>query len=233
MARTRLGKIARLPRAIRDGVNQRLADGLTAADILAWLNPQPRVRAILDRYFDGVDISPQNLSEWRGGGYIDWVETQEQEAQIRRLSEMSYQLAQVGGTDLSAGALAIVSSKIYEGLKAVVDVDLTPDEEGEGEPTLDLSTLANAVAKIRDVELRTRAVGQRDKLVHIAERRQDSREREVALAEARFQALAVETFLQWAETESARTILGLDQPKHVKADRLRELMFGPAPTNPD
>lgn len=209
---------------IREVVNHRLADGQTAAEILTWLNKQPKVRAVLDAHFDGVDVSPQNLSEWRGGGYLDWCETVEQEENIRRLSEMSFQLAKAGGTDLSAGAVAIVAGKIYDGLKLVTGVDLEadPDADADGGPKIDLKALADAVTTIRHVELKTR-------LVDIAERKMSAKEREVALAERRFQTLAVETFIKWANDDEARKILGSGQAKHVKMARLRERMFGPAP----
>lgn len=233
MPRTRQGKIARLPRVIREVINHRLADGQSAAEILAWVNVQPKVRDVLDRHFDGVEISPQNLSEWRGGGYLDWCETVEKEAQIRRLAEMSHDLAKAGGKDLSAGALAIVSAKIYDALNLVTGVDLDPDEEAEGGPKVDLGALADAVAKIRGVELSARTVDQRDKLVGIAERKMSAKEREVALAERRFQTLAVETFIKWANDEEARKILGSGQSKHIKMARLRERMFGPSPVKED
>lgn len=229
MPRTRQGKIARLPRVIREVINHRLADGQSAAEILAWVNVQPKVRDVLDRHFDGVEISPQNLSEWRGGGYLDWCETVEKEAQIRRLAEMSHDLAKAGGKDLSAGALAIVSAKIYDALNLVTGVDLAPDEDAEGGPKVDLGALADAVAKIRTVELSARTVDQRDKLVGLAERKMTAKEREVALAERRFQTLAVETFIKWAASDEAKKILGSGQAKHVQMARLRELMFGPSP----
>lgn len=226
MSRARQGKIARLPRVIREVVNHRLADGQTAAEILEWLNKQPKVREVLDRFFDGADISPQNLSEWRGGGYLDWCETVEQEENIRRLSEMSFTLAKAGGTDLSAGAVAIVAGKIYDGLRLVTGVDLEadPDADGEGGPKIDLKALADAVTTIRHVELKTR-------LVDIAERKMTAKEREVALAEQRFQTLAVETFIKWAKSDEARKILDLGAPRHVQTARLRELMFGPLTGN--
>ena len=69
---TRRGKIARLPKNIRDQVNQRLDDGERGAPIVAWLNSLPEVQAILARDFDGKAITEQNLSEWRKGGYRDW-----------------------------------------------------------------------------------------------------------------------------------------------------------------
>ena len=65
---TRTGKIARLPRYLRDNLNQRLHDGESGKKLTAWLNSSQAVQDILDDYFNGVPISEQNLSEWRQGG---------------------------------------------------------------------------------------------------------------------------------------------------------------------
>lgn len=225
MSRSRQGKIARLPRVIREVVNHRLADGQAAAEILAWLNAQARVREILDQHFDGVDVSPQNLSEWRGGGYLDWSKTQEKEASIRALADYSHRLAESAGKDLSAGAVAIAAGKIYDVLESVAQFD----EDGTDEGAKEVGVI-DALAKLRSLELDTRRVDQRDQVIEIARRKQDSKEREVALAERRFQTLAVETFLKWAKSEDAQKILETGGKKHVQVARLRELMFGPSPT---
>jgi hypothetical protein len=69
----RRGKIARLPRAVREQLNIRLDDGQEAAEILPWLNDLPEVRQILTQHFNGTPISPQNLSAWRQGGFHEWL----------------------------------------------------------------------------------------------------------------------------------------------------------------
>jgi hypothetical protein len=69
----RRGKIARLPRAIRDQLNIRLDDGQEADDILPWLNSLPEVQETIATRFNGVPISPQNLSAWRQGGFQEWL----------------------------------------------------------------------------------------------------------------------------------------------------------------
>src|SRR5580700_10403956 len=74
--RARRGKIARLPHAIREEINQRLLDGLPGVEILAWLNALPEVRDVLAKYFNGSPISEDNLSQWRHGGYVGWLENQ-------------------------------------------------------------------------------------------------------------------------------------------------------------
>ena|SRR5271170_510841 len=69
---TRNGKIARLPAAIRDELNQRLLDGEKATHLLVWLNALPKVQAVLKAEFQGIPISPHNLSQWKKGGYPSW-----------------------------------------------------------------------------------------------------------------------------------------------------------------
>ena len=73
----RTGKIARLPRALRDQLNQRLHNGEPGVDLIQWLNALPEVQALLAEHFNGVPISPQNLSEWNQGGFLDWLATQD------------------------------------------------------------------------------------------------------------------------------------------------------------
>ncbi len=73
----RTGKIARLPHHLRDQLNQRLHNGEPGVDLIKWLNSLPEVQAVLAEHFAGVPISPQNLSEWNNGGFLDWLTTQE------------------------------------------------------------------------------------------------------------------------------------------------------------
>jgi len=73
----RTGKIARLPHQLRDQLNQRLHNGEPGVDLIKWLNALPEVQALLAEHFNGVPISPQNLSEWNNGGFLDWLTTQE------------------------------------------------------------------------------------------------------------------------------------------------------------
>jgi len=73
MSDQRRGKIARLPRSIRDQLNVRLDDGQDADQILPWLNDLPEVREVLKQHFNGASISPQNLSAWRQGGFNEWL----------------------------------------------------------------------------------------------------------------------------------------------------------------
>jgi hypothetical protein len=69
----RIGKIARLPHAIREQLNLKLLDGVPAKSILPWLNSLPEAKAILAADFENRPINKQNLSEWKQGGHRDWL----------------------------------------------------------------------------------------------------------------------------------------------------------------
>jgi hypothetical protein len=77
MTPTRNGKIAHLPLTLRNELNHRLDDGIPGHELIAWLNADPEVQRLLAQYFRGRRITQQNLSEWRCGGYQDWVKLQE------------------------------------------------------------------------------------------------------------------------------------------------------------
>jgi len=71
--KTRNGKIARLPKKIREELNRRLEEGCTGAKLAEWLNEVPSVKKVLREQFKNQPISEQNLSQWRDGGYEDWL----------------------------------------------------------------------------------------------------------------------------------------------------------------
>jgi hypothetical protein len=66
-ARTRRGKIARLPKEIRERLNRALEDGKEGKELLEWLNGLPEGQAVLAAEFGGAPISANNLSNWTGG----------------------------------------------------------------------------------------------------------------------------------------------------------------------
>ena len=74
---TRNGKIARLPREIREQLNIKLDDGMEAGPILEWVNELPETKKVVAELFEGKPINPQNLSDWRQGGYQDWLRARE------------------------------------------------------------------------------------------------------------------------------------------------------------
>ena len=95
--KTRIGKIAQLPKPIRDDLNHRLANGQQAPELLKWLNALPEIKELIATKFDNHPISPQNLTEWRHGGYQDWLRHQEREQRIKRLAEEGADLKDIEG----------------------------------------------------------------------------------------------------------------------------------------
>jgi hypothetical protein len=69
----RNGKIARLPRSVRNQLNERLERSEPGPRLLAWLNALKEVKKVVQNDFAGVPISKQNLSEWRQGGFEEWL----------------------------------------------------------------------------------------------------------------------------------------------------------------
>ena len=94
--KTRNGKIARLPLEIRDQLNTRLADGEPGNRLVEWLNSNPAVMKVMEEQFDGRPINENNLSEWRTGGYEEWLTLRSFLDEARILSENSGQVAETG-----------------------------------------------------------------------------------------------------------------------------------------
>jgi hypothetical protein len=98
---TRTGKIARLPKHLRHQLNSRLEDGEPGKQLVEWLNGLPEVQEVLQLRFGGRPISEQNLSEWKQGGYPEWLKLQESRYLVQHLAE------QAEDVETDAGDLAV------------------------------------------------------------------------------------------------------------------------------
>lgn len=127
---TRRGKIARLPRWVRDELNTRLADGETGPRLVEWLNGLPRVREALECGFGGRAITEQNLSEWRQGGYEDWLRELETCDQMRDLMEKSQALDEAAdGHELSDDLARVLTAELAQVVKEVITDTTDPKEK--------------------------------------------------------------------------------------------------------
>lgn len=156
MART--GKIARLPETIRTELNRRLRDGASGSSLLPWLNALPEVRTVLEADFGGRDISAPNLTDWRQGGYEDWVRSTDRLHHTRLLAEKAAALAREAGGSLTEGAAAILSGRILEVLEGL-------DEETNAEQ---IGALIKSVAVLRGGDQDQRKIEQREKELALA-----------------------------------------------------------------
>jgi hypothetical protein len=112
---TRTGKIARLPRDLRNQLNRRIADGEPGIRLVEWLNGLPDTQRVLATDFNGREINEQNLSEWKSGGHQDWLARQETLACARELAADAGELGEAAEGSL-ADHLATVLSARYAAL---------------------------------------------------------------------------------------------------------------------
>lgn len=206
----RQGKIARLPHDLRNEVNLRLLNNETAREILAWLNAQPEAIETWDSHFEGAEANPQNLSEWRLGGFKDWIRKREKIENLKTLSEFCLDAAKAG-QDISDGAAAIAAGELLQALESAAT-----DEDA------DLGKLTGAIAAIRAGNI---AQARLD----LDKRKHETKRQEVALSREKFEKQTVEQFLKWAKSKEAQNILDSGKSKTVQMTEMRELMFGKRP----
>jgi hypothetical protein len=96
---SRTGKVARLPKAVREKLNLRLEDNEPAKDLLKWLNGLPQTRKVLKSLFNGAPINKQNLSDWKTGGFRDWQAQQEALNAMQQMADEAEEL-QSSSTEL-------------------------------------------------------------------------------------------------------------------------------------
>ncbi|HSH95604.1 MAG TPA: hypothetical protein VK968_15780 [Roseimicrobium sp.] len=115
---TRTGKIARLPQAIRQRLNERLADGEPQHLLVAWLNEHEVVRERLVRFHGGLLITEQNMSDWKAGGFRDWDRHQETRGMLREFLHEAEELnAELGEEELlekTANSVTWMLVRLYQ-----------------------------------------------------------------------------------------------------------------------
>lgn len=217
MART--GKIARLPLAVRDELNFRLRDNESGQTILAWVNALDVTRDVLARHFDGKPISDSNLSEWRSGGFAEWLHEQEDVERVHKLHEVSLRLAQASGGNLSEGLLALNVGRIQEALEqfweGLREIDST--EEGNDKDQA-VSRLLSALSTIRGLEIEKQKLEL--KRVEVAQKGEA-----LVLEKKKFQRTTAELFVKWVADEEARQIATSDLASDAKIEALGRHLF--------
>lgn len=211
----RNGKIARLPRELREELNRRLQDGEPGGPLLAWLNAQPAVAAVLAREFGACPISKQNLCEWRAGGFAEWQVRQETLAQTRELAAEAAELEAAGDgrlTDHLATVLAARYAVALAGWNGTISEDFRRQ----------LRTLRGLCQDI--VELRR---GDHSGARLQMERERLGREREKTEEEVMAQ------FERWAKNPQVRDWMMQDKiSPEERSRRIREI-FGLPPEPPE
>jgi hypothetical protein len=218
---TRNGKIARLPLAIRQQLNQRLQNGELGQDLVSWLNQLPEVQAILAAQFAAKPIDESNLTHWRQGGYLEW-EAQEQ-AQGTALAFLE---AQPGEPQVPAGTLS-------ERLRAFCATHLAAE-------TLRVAVLADSP----ETRARWKVLFCQMALLCQADRASDwvqLQREQLELQRENCRSARERQFKEWAKKDENRGAFGYKREltEEEKQDRIRQIMgldaeYGPkaAPDSP-
>jgi len=115
---TRNGKIARLPRYLRDNLNRRLQDGEPGRNLVVWLNSLQAVQDVMEDFFNGMPISEQNLSEWKQGGFLEWQKHGESLEWVRQVTEQANDLSDEAGlvplSDRLSGIVALTLGRLLQ-----------------------------------------------------------------------------------------------------------------------
>ena len=121
---SRTGKIARLPYKIREEVNRRLRDNVPGGKICKWLNRLPAARAVCAEFArrNGKEASPINekqLSEWRCGGFQDWLRHAADAGGYARDDAVVDETGPECGGELSEGAVVLLSGQLLKLLQGM------------------------------------------------------------------------------------------------------------------
>ena len=210
----RNGKIARLPREIREELNRRLETNQPGGPLLAWLNAAPAVREILARDFGGCAISKQNLCEWRGGGFAEWQVRQEALEHARQLTHDANELAAVTEGRLT-DHLATVLAARYATALAGWDGEVT---ESFRHKLRALRGLAQDIAELRRGD-------------HSGARLQMERER-MERAREKTEEEVVAHFERWARNPQVRESISAEGISEAERIRRLRAIFGLPPLPP-
>lgn len=206
------GKIGALPVRIREQVNQRLLNGQVDTEILPWLNALPEVQKRLADRFDGVPITPANLSNWRTGPYKVWLDEQKEIEATRRFAELSESLVDASGVRLSSGAKALATGRVMARLQQMGD-------------ETDLEALLEVVGAVH--KLHASDVADAKLTLDQDKAAQDARRLE--LDEQKFKYGVAEKVLATANDARVKEIAAMEATKQVKMDLLIDHIWGPRP----
>jgi hypothetical protein len=207
----RQGKIARLPELVREELNKRLRAGQLGPTILPWLNEVAEVKQVLTDHFGGAAVNAQNLSDWRNGGYEEWVEKQDRTYRIKELASYAVKLAEANGSSIAEGSAAIVSGKWMDVLEAA-----TGDEKIGLE---DLKEITSSLVSLRSAEIaQQRADTDKEKL--------KQRDEQLKLEREKFQRQTAEMVLKSAKDAAVQRIASAPMDYSEQLNQVGKHLYG-------
>lgn len=131
----RHGKVARLPRAVREHVNLQLDEGKSYRVIIEWLTA------------DGhAGFNKENIRQWKNGGFQDWLKHQDQLAEHESLRELAVDVAQQNqGSKTQEAVIQIGAALIF---KTLIDFDPQKLSERLNARPEQFNTMLNAFTRL-------------------------------------------------------------------------------------
>jgi hypothetical protein len=143
MCRTRIprremGKIAGLPKTVRDRLNQMLLDGVTYRKIAENLGDHGHGKA----------LNEQNICQWRKSGHQLWLKQQERLDDMRSKREFAMDIVRENeGGEIQEASMQIAASQIYQ---VLIEFDLSSLEESLKDDPENYARIVNALFKLSD-----------------------------------------------------------------------------------
>ena len=213
----RQGKIARLPASVREELNRRLLDGESGARILPWLNGLEDTIRILEEDFEGLRINDNNLSDWRQGGFEEWLRRRERLDSTRELAGYAVKLAKAAGGNLTEGAAAILSGQILEVLEDVGATEKTPVEKMAA-----VLGLTKSLSSLRKGDQNQQVLEQNERKLEQNERRLQQMEQQLQLQRESFLVKTLDAGVM-AKVSAIAQDASLDNAQKIAA--LRKVYF--------
>ncbi|HEX4343517.1 MAG TPA: hypothetical protein VH255_09005, partial [Verrucomicrobiae bacterium] len=127
---SRTGKIARMPKGIRDELNQRLQNGEPGSQLVEWLNGRRAVKAVLVEHFEGRAVNEQNLSDWKSGGYVEWERNEEAKELMQQLGEKAGSIAEAN-VSVEECLATVLGAEMVSLARALMDKEEDPQKRWE------------------------------------------------------------------------------------------------------
>src|SRR5204863_4727299 len=103
----RNGKVAQLDKELRDRVNEMMSDGFTYLEIIAQLGDE------------GKHLTEDNLSNWKSGGYTEWLQSRARREDVLVIQEAIMDRAIKRRENLNKAAIQMAVTKAFQLLDAL------------------------------------------------------------------------------------------------------------------
>ncbi len=140
VARPGKGKVARMPKVVRDRLNQMLVDAVPYKDIITRLGKHSRA------------LTHQHITAWKQWGHQHWLEQQERLEDMRSKREFALEIVrQMNAGELEEAGARIAAAQIYDALN---DFDATTLKKKMEGSLANYANILNSLFKLRDSNLR-------------------------------------------------------------------------------